>query len=152
VSVLIIEIEWLNWLAALRVIFINNYSLSNLDPTFIISFILPPTIVMMLMLVLAAKLLLKINRDKVVADDAMVIQVRSTGVRVLVPRYGLEGTISVWRENEGEVEGKNPYVYNEELCTLTGIFTNLKCRLFPLTNKWLCKDLSLPSRYLINSR
>jgi hypothetical protein len=64
----------------------------------------------------------------------MITQVRSTGVRVLVPRYGLEGTISVWREEEGEVEGKNPYVYNEELCTLTG-----DCFLHPFSLAWFSK-------------
>jgi hypothetical protein len=31
----------------------------------------------------------------------MIIAVRSTGVRVLVPRYGLESTINVCKEEEG---------------------------------------------------
>ena len=74
---------------------------------------------------------------RVVEEDAMIVNVRSTGVRVMIPRYGIEGSITLYRparkegdEGErGEAGGQDgegrgmtggAYVLDEERMTLSG--------------------------------
>merc|ERR1712166_323657 len=93
-------------------------------------------------------------RDKDVVEDAMVTTVKSNGIGVMVPKYGIESTIILWRETEVE-EGKpqkpNPFKYDEENLTLSGngstfkIFDKLKVRIFVQTSKmrrqWLVLEV-----------
>ena len=46
----------------------------------------------------------------------MVIAVRSNGLRVFVPKFGIEGSITLFREpREGEPAARNPYKFDEEV-------------------------------------
>lgn len=58
-------------------------------------------------------------RDKRIAETAMIVRVKNNGIGVLVEKFGVEGTITLWREDE-EGGGPNPYKYDEEQLTLTG--------------------------------
>ncbi len=69
-------------------------------------------------------------RGKFVEADALVISVRSNGIKVLVPRYGIEGAIRLVSKEEEEAtlnsnasaqpDLSKSYTYNEDQMTLSG--------------------------------
>lgn len=83
-------------------------------------------------------------RDKDVQEDALITSVKSNGVGVLVPKYGIEGNITLFKEEE-PVDGKpaepNPYTYDEETLTLRGmgaqyrIFDRIRVRIYVKRSK-----------------
>jgi hypothetical protein len=68
-------------------------------------------------------------RGKRVEEDALVISVRSNGIRVLIPRYGIEGAIRLVSAEEEEAlqnmaqpDLSKTYVYNEEVRFVLGLY------------------------------
>ena len=95
---------------------------------------------------------------RVVEEEAMIVSVRSNGVRVMIPRYGIEGSIALHTESRrrGEEEAEagkvepNPYRLDEEKQTLSGprgvfrIFEQVRVRLCVKERKrrrWLSIEL-----------
>jgi exosome complex exonuclease DIS3/RRP44 len=83
-------------------------------------------------------------REKNVIEDALILGVRKDGIRVLVPRYGLESAIRLVDEPQDGDDTKtivNPYTYDEEKLELRSatqtfrIFDQLRVRIFTHTNK-----------------
>jgi len=58
-------------------------------------------------------------RGKLVDEVGFIIYVRKNAVQVLIPKYGLEGTVFLDRDAEGNTAGTDGLVYDEELCTIT---------------------------------
>jgi len=102
------------------------------------------------------------NRD--VQEDAMVVAVKSNGIRVMVPRYGIEAGITLWtepafdEEQKGAVaeatssRAKNPWQLDESGMALRGpggvvykIFEQLRVRIYvqeaKSRRKWLQIEL-----------
>merc|ERR1712173_30185 len=52
-------------------------------------------------------------KNKMIEQDAFVIIVKKSSINVLIPQYGLEGTISFDEIPEGEID------FNRELCKVT---------------------------------
>jgi exosome complex exonuclease DIS3/RRP44 len=93
-------------------------------------------------------------RDRDVVEDAIITAVKSNGISVMVPRYGIENQISLWQETdatEGAPSQPNPYTYDEDKLLLTGngqrfqIFQSIKVRIFVKTSKmrrqWLVLEV-----------
>merc|ERR1712130_732397 len=76
-------------------------------------------------------------RDKHIYETALVTAIKSNGLRVIVPKFGLEGAITLYQEpKEGEPPTKNPFVYDEERMKLTSpdksytIFDKIKIQIY----------------------
>jgi hypothetical protein len=98
-----------------------------------------------------------------VVEDAMVVAVKSNGLRIMVPRYGIESGITLWsepafdEEQKGAVTAatagaKNPWILDEVGMTLRGpggvqykIFEQIRVRIFvqeaKSRRKWLQVEL-----------
>jgi len=98
-----------------------------------------------------------------VTEDAMVVAVKTNGIRVMVPRFGLESAITLWHESEYDEEqtmaasktstaSNNPWKLDEMNMTLTGpnnvrykIFEQVRVRIYVKEGKnrrkWLQIDL-----------
>lgn len=96
-------------------------------------------------------------KDRDVIDDAIITAVKSNGISVMVPRYGIENQISLWKEEEateGVPSQPNPYTYDEDKLLLTGkgqryqIFQSIKVRIYVQTSKmrrqWLVLEVVDP--------
>lgn len=102
--------------------------------------------------------------DKNVEEDAMIVAVKANGIRVMVPRYGIESGITLWQEAAFDEEQsaavdkatsvgtKNPWQLDDMAMTLTGpggvkytIFEQVRVRIYvqesKLRRKWLQIDL-----------
>ena len=103
-------------------------------------------------------------QGKDVQEDAMVVAVKANGIRVMVPRFGIEAGITLWTENkfDEEVAGavdaatapaaKNPWRLDEAAMSLSGpngvsykIFEQVRVRIFvqeaKSRRKWLQIEL-----------
>ena len=103
-------------------------------------------------------------QDKNIEEDAMVVAVKSNGIRVMVPRFGIESGITLWQESAFDEEessaveratsvgNKNPWKLDEIAMTLSGpggvkftIFEQVRVRIYvqesKLRRKWLQIDL-----------
>jgi exosome complex exonuclease DIS3/RRP44 len=102
--------------------------------------------------------------NRKVEEDATIVAVKANGIRVMVPRYGIESGITLWQEanfdeeQSGAVDKatavgtKNPWKLDEQSMTLTGpgglrysIFEQLRVRIYvqesKMRRKWLQVDL-----------
>jgi exosome complex exonuclease DIS3/RRP44 len=67
-------------------------------------------------------------KDKRIEEDALIVSVKQNGIRVIVPRYGIEHGITLWKEDI-EKESKNPWIYDETTLSLSGP-NNVRYRVF----------------------
>lgn len=101
---------------------------------------------------------------KNVEEEAMVVAVKANGIRVMVPRFGIESGITLWQETSFDEEksgavdkataaaAKNPWKLDEQAMTLAGpggvcyrIFEQVRVRIFvqeaKSRRKWLQIEL-----------
>lgn len=94
-------------------------------------------------------------KDKNVIEEGMITAVKSNGISVVVPKYGIENRIVLWRDSaaeEGKAPAVNPYTYDEDKLTLSGngqtfrMFDSVKVRIYVHTSKmrrqWLVMEVA----------
>nr|CAB3238058.1 exosome complex exonuclease RRP44-like [Phallusia mammillata] len=57
-------------------------------------------------------------RGKMVDEQGFIIVVRKNAVQVLIPKYGLEGTVFLDRDHQGNAVGTSNLEYNEDACEI----------------------------------
>lgn len=103
-------------------------------------------------------------QDKNIEEDAMIVAVKANGIRIMVPRFGIESGITLWQEAQFDEEQssavdkataigtKNPWKLDDSAMTLTGpaglkytIFEQVRVRIYvqesKMRRKWLQVDL-----------